>query len=158
MNKKVWMVLGAVLLAGLAAVPLVHAELNGAHQGMAMHGGHDGYGMMGMGPFGKLRRLKSQLDLTDSQVDQLHAIAKDVRQQNAPLRTQIHGNMQNVARILIEDPSNVAKAQQLLDQQSATEQQLRGNILNGVSKALGILTAEQRTKLRQILDEKAGHA
>jgi Spy/CpxP family protein refolding chaperone len=101
--------------------------------------------------FGHLRHLKSQLDLTDDQVTQLKTIAQSLRDQNAQYRDQLHGGMQQVAQTLIKDPSNVAAAQAILDGQSTAENAMKKNALNAASKALQVLTADQRAKLGDAL-------
>jgi Spy/CpxP family protein refolding chaperone len=155
MNRKVWMTLGAVLLAGVIAVPILHAERTWHGRG----GSDQSFsGMEAMGPFGHLRGLRSKLDLSDDQVTQIKAIFKTVHDQNAASRTQIRTNMRAAAKSLLSDPTNVAGAQQILDQNSATEQQLKANLLSGVAKAITILTPDQRARLGQILDARANRA
>jgi Spy/CpxP family protein refolding chaperone len=152
MNRKAGMTLGAVLLAGVTAVPILHAE-----RIWHSHGGGQSAGMEGM-PFGGLHRLRSKLGLTSDQVTQIKTIFKGVRDQNATSRSQIRANMRSAAKTLLSDPSNIAGAQQILDQNAATEQQLKANLLAGVAKAFAVLTPDQRTKLGQILDERANRA
>lgn len=147
MKKKILIGAGMVALAAfLAYVPFAFADRT-----MMSH--RDG--MMGGGPgmafFGHLRHLKSDLNLTDDQVTQIKAIAQSLRDQNAQYRDQLHGGMQQIAQTLIKDPSNVAAAQAIIDGQSATENAMKKNALTAASKALQVLTADQRAKLGDAL-------
>ena len=144
-------ILAVVVLLAIAAVPFVYAQ--------APHGGGHGRGDFGaFGMLGRIGRLKSQLNLTADQETQLKAIFVEVRTQNEPYRTQLRGSMQGVAQILLTDPNNVAGAQAILDQQAAARKSMESNMLAAASKALNVLTPEQRTKLSDILAQRAaGH-
>ena len=61
--------------------------------------------------------------------------------------------MSQVAQILIKNPNDVASAQALLDQQLENERVMRTNALNAASKALNVLTPDQRTKLSTMVQE-----
>ena len=98
--------------------------------------------------------MKSELDLTDAQVDQLKEIAKATHEQNGQYREQIHGTLKQVATVLLTNPNDIAGAQAVLDQQAAAEKALKSNLLVAASKALNVLTPEQRTKLALHLAER----
>lgn len=150
--KKRTLVIAAVLTALLtaAAVPFVHA---GAAR--RMHGdlafGHAGLSFL----HHHLGKLKDELDLSDAQAAQLHTIFRETRQQNAPYREQMHGTMKSVAQTLIADPNDVAGAQALLDRQEDAHRAMRNNIVVAASKALNVLTPEQRAKLAGLVAEHA---
>lgn len=153
MKKKILIL--TVVLAALAAVPILHAGPgfgHGRHAGPGMGGD---MGAHGFAILGYLGRIREELDLTDAQADQIHAILKETHEQNAQYREQLHGSMKNVAQTLIANPNDVAGAQALLDQQAAAERALKANMLTAASKALNVLTAEQRTKLAEIVAEHA---
>ena len=139
MSRKTGLILGGFIVLLAAAVPFVYAS-RGMHRG-----GH------GLAFFGHMRALRQQLDLTDDQVAKLKTIKDDLHTQNAPYRDQIHGGLQSIAKTLLANPNDVAAAQTQLDAQDAAERAMKTNTLNAVSKALNVLTPEQRTKLGAFL-------
>jgi Spy/CpxP family protein refolding chaperone len=148
--KKRLAILGFIIIAAAAAL---YAG-PGRHMRTGGHGGHGagfGAGMM----LGHLHEIADQLDLTDAQKTQIHAIVKETREANAQYHEQMHGGLKDVARVLIANPNDVAGAQAMLDQQTATERALKSNILRGVSKALNVLTPAQRTELADIVAKHA---
>lgn len=153
MKKKILIL--TVVLAAVAAVPFLYAGPgfgHARHGGPGMHGGGE-LGPHGFAILGYFGRVKEELDLTDAQTEQIHAILKETREQNAQYREQLHGSMKSVAQALIANPNDVAGAQAILDQQAAAERALKANMLSAASKALNVLTPEQRTKLAEIVAE-----
>jgi Spy/CpxP family protein refolding chaperone len=141
------LILITIILAAVAAVPFVYAG-PGGH---GFHGMHGGMGSMGEGHgmafLGHLDKIKGELDLSDAQVDQLKEIVKATHEQNQQYREQMHGTMKAVATTLLTNPNDVAGAQAVLDRQDASEKALKANLIVAASKALNVLTPEQRTKL-----------
>ena len=152
MKKRLILTATVIAIAALAIVPMVYAGPGGHGR----HGGGEGFGGPGMAMFGHLAHLKDKLDLSDQQVDQLKAIFADVHQQNAQNRDQLHGGMKDIAQTLLKNPNDLAAAQAILDQQTAAENAMKANVLQATSKALNVLTADQREKLGTILAEHAG--
>jgi len=152
MNKRNVFVIAILAIVTLAGVPFIYAQhQNGMHGGMrGMHGGP--FAELGLG---HLQHAKEYLGLTDAQVDQLKAIGAELHEQNAPFRKQLHGGLMQVAQTLVSDPNNVAAAQALLDQQNAAEQTLKANTLAAASKALNVLTPDQRAKVGEFLNKRA---
>jgi Spy/CpxP family protein refolding chaperone len=148
--KKRLAILGLVILAAAAAL-----YAGPGRQHMRGHGGPGGHGFGAGFMLGHLHEIASELDLTDDQKTQIHAIFKETREANEQYHEQMHGGLKNVARVLIDNPNDLAGAQALLDQQTATERALKSNILRGVSKALNVLTPAQRTELAEIIAKKA---
>lgn len=109
----------------------------------------------GLGIIGGLERMKDALDLSDPQVEEIKAIYVELHDQNAQPREQMRGNRKSIADTLLDDPSNIAAAQKVLDEQAAAEAQLKTNVLNATAKAIAVLTPEQREKLRTILAQRA---
>jgi Spy/CpxP family protein refolding chaperone len=142
MNKRNLTIAALVAIVALAAVPILHAQ-----QGR-MHGAH-AFG--GFAFLGRLQHMKSALNLSDQQTDAIAAIAKDFHQQNAQYRQQLHGGLKAVAQALINNPNDIAGAQALLDQQSAAEKAMKSNALVAASKALNVLTPDQRAKLGEFV-------
>jgi len=140
-------ILGSILVvAALAAVPFVYAQE------------HHGFGHRGAGEFGffggrHLDKLAEQLNLSQQQVDQIKAIFAELHEQNAQSRESIHGGFKAVMETLLKNPDDTAAAQALIDQQAATERTLKTNMLAATSKALNVLTPDQRTQLGQMIEE-----
>jgi Spy/CpxP family protein refolding chaperone len=144
MTKRNLTIAAAVIALVLVAVPIAYAQ----HR---MH--HGGPEAFGFGMMGHLGHLKAKLDLTDEQADQIKAIAKNFHEENA----QLHGGLKSVAKALIANPNDLAGAQAILDQQAAAEKAFKANALVAASKALNVLTPEQRTKLGELMAEREEH-
>jgi Spy/CpxP family protein refolding chaperone len=150
MKKRTWILTAILVVATIAAVPFVYG---GPGRGHGVFGGHPAFGH-GMGILGHMGEIREELDLSDAQVDQIKAIFRDAFEQNAANRQRLHGGMESIARTLIANPNDIAAAQALIDQQAEAERVLKTNILASMSKALNVLTPDQRTKLGTLLDER----
>ena len=144
-------------VAVLAAVPFVYAGPGG--RGMRGHGGPGMHGAFGAGFgagmfFGHLGHLKEELELSDAQVEQIRAIFAETQAQNAQYRDQLQGGMHDAAELLLANPNNVAGAQAILDQRAAAHKAMQTNMLAAASKALNVLTPEQRAELTQIIQKR----
>lgn len=135
MTKRTLIALAVVATLAVATVPLVNA------QGRRHHGGE---GLMALG---RLEVAREALGLTDQQVTQLKTIASELRAQNAPYREQLRGGIAAVAQTLVANPSDLAAAQALLDKQTDAERTMKLNALTAASKALNLLTPDQRAKV-----------
>jgi Spy/CpxP family protein refolding chaperone len=147
MNKKYLTIAAVVATLVLVVAPFALAQ--------RMHGGpHGGPGELGGVMFlGHLQHAKQALGLSDQQVSDIETIVKALHTQNAQYRESLHGSMQQIATTLIANPNDLATAQALLDKQSETERQLKSNALAAASKALNVLTADQRAKLGEFIKE-----
>ncbi len=142
MNKRYILGAGLAILIVAAAVPFLYA------QPMRHHGGGE------FGFFGHLDKAKDKLGLTDDQVAQIKAIGDDLKAKNAPYRDQVRGGFQSIASTLLNNPNDLAAAQALLDQQSQAERTMKSNMLAATSKAISVLTPEQRAKVAQFIAER----
>src|SRR3954447_1509454 len=104
--------------------------------------------------FGHLRGAKAALGLSDQQADDIKKIFTDLRTQNAPYRESLRGGRQAIAQILLANPNDVAGAQALIDKQTEAERQMKSNALAAFSKALNVLTPEQRAKASNFLQQQ----
>jgi Spy/CpxP family protein refolding chaperone len=104
--------------------------------------------------FGHMRGAKAALGLSDQQADDIKKIFTDLRAQNAPYRESLRGGRQAIAQALLANPNDVAGAQALLDKQSEAERQMKTNALAAFSKALNVLTPDQRTKASNFLQQR----
>ncbi len=145
MRKSIVFSAAAIVLVALIAVPFAFAQ-----RGRAMHA--EGFG----GPMilGHLQHAKQALGLSDQQVSDIRGVFENLRQQNEPYRTSMRTTMQQVAQTLLNNPNDVAAAQALIDQQIDAERAMKTNALNAASKALNVLTADQRTKLSTMVQER----
>ena len=150
MKKHTIAIATAVVLAALVAVPIAFAQ-HARH----MRGEGFGGGML-FGHLGHLGHVKSQLGLTDQQTSDIKAIFQQLRQQNQPYRDSMRSTMQQVAQTLINNPNDVAAAQALINQQADAERTMKLNALNAASKALNVLTPDQRGKLSAMMQEHMG--
>lgn len=148
MNKKYLTIAAVIATLALVAAPFALAQ--------RMHAGpHGGPGDLGGVMFlGHLQKAKAALGLSDQQVTDIETIFKDLRTQNQQYRQSLHGTMKDVITTLINNPNDVAAAQALLDKQEATEHQMKSNALAAASKALNVLTPDQRTKLGTFVAER----
>jgi Spy/CpxP family protein refolding chaperone len=143
MKKRTLIFSAAALVIVLAAVPFAMAQhMRGRH-------GHRHGGMM----FG-LEGAKSALGLSDQQSTDIKQIFTDLKTQNEPLRTSMRGGRQVIAQLLLANPNDVAGAQALLDKQIDAERQMKHNALTAASKALNVLTPDQRTKASAFLQQR----
>jgi periplasmic protein CpxP/Spy len=165
MKKRIILIAVVLIAAALLAVPALVAGPGGAgrhgfggpgRHGYAGHGPGGGHGIGGNHAemlLGHLRHLKDELDLTDQQAEQIKAIVGEAHEQNAGQREQLHGGFRSIAEVLLANPNDIAGAQAILDQQAAAERALKTNLLTATSKALNVLTPEQRAKLGARLAE-----
>jgi Spy/CpxP family protein refolding chaperone len=152
MKKRLALIGTIVIVAALTALPLSAGP--GGH-GFRGHGSPGGHGMGdGLGILGHLKQLKEELALTDQQIGQIAGIFAEVHAQNEEYREQRHDGLHGAMEALLANPSDVAGAQALLDQKAAADRVMKANLLNATSKALGVLTAEQRAELRTIVAER----
>jgi Spy/CpxP family protein refolding chaperone len=142
MKKRTLIFSAAALVIVLAAVPFAMAQ--------HMRGKHHGHGGMMFG----LERAKSALGLSDQQSTDIKQIFTDLRTQNEPLRTSLRGGRQAIAQLLLANPNDIAGAQALLDKQIDAERQMKHNALAAASKALNVLTPDQRTKASAFLQQR----
>ena len=147
MTTKRWSILAAVVAAIiLVAVPFVYAQGFG-------RGHHRDASDLAM--FDRLDRAQEALGLSDDQVDQIKTIGKALREQNAPYREELRGRHLLLAQTLLKNPNDLTSAQALLDAQVNAERTMQQNMLVAASKALSVLTPEQRQKAADLVSERA---
>jgi len=149
MKKQTLVIAAGVALVALIAVPFAFAQ-----HGRGMHGEAFGGPMF----LGHLQHVKQELGLSDRQASDIKTIFQNLRQQNQQYRQSMHSTMQQVAQILLNNPNDVASAQALIDQQTNAERTMKTNALNAASKALNVLTPDQRSKLSTMIQERMGRS
>jgi Spy/CpxP family protein refolding chaperone len=111
-------------------------------------------GDSGMAMFGHMHGAKSALGLSDQQATAIKKIFADLRTQNEPYRASLRGGRQAIAQVLLANPNDIAGAQALIDKQSEAERQMKTNALQAFSKALNVMTSDQRTKASAFLQDR----
>jgi Spy/CpxP family protein refolding chaperone len=149
MKKRTLLFTAAAVLIVVLAVPFAVAQ----HMYRAGFGRGCMRGNSAM-MFGHMRGAKAALGLSDQQSDDIKKIFTDLRAQNAPYRDSLRGGRQAVAQALLANPNDVAGAQALIDKQSEAERQMKSNALAAFSKALNVLTPEQRAKASNFLQQR----
>jgi len=147
MKKRLLIIAAALGLITLIAVPFAFAQHAGRHFG------HQGGGDLGVMMLGHLQHAKHVLGLSDQQVADIENIVKDLRTQNQPYRESLHSGLAGVVQTLINNPNDLAGAQAQLDKQTEAERQMKSNALVAVSKALNVLTPDQRGKLQDLVQD-----
>jgi periplasmic protein CpxP/Spy len=143
--KKTTLTLSIVALAALLTAPFLFA------QGFAHRRGAEGFGPFGGGKH--LAKLQQKLGLSDAQVTEIKTIFADLRTQNQPYREQLKGGMQSVITTLLNNPNDTAAAQSIVNQQEQAEAAMKTNTINAASKALSVLTPDQRAQLGQLIQQ-----
>lgn len=106
------------------------------------------------GALGMLGHAREELNLTDQQVDEIKGIFRQVHEQNAAQRDQLRGGRKEITAALLANPNSIAEAEAILDRQTQAERAIKLNLLNATSKALNVLTADQRAKLGTMIEER----
>jgi Spy/CpxP family protein refolding chaperone len=109
----------------------------------------------GHGMFRNIDRVREELNLSDNQVAQIKVIFAELREQNREYRESMRGGFGDVAEALLANPNDLAAAQKLIEEREAARSAMKANRLNAMSKALNVLTAEQRAKLSEIVAKRA---
>ncbi|HUP48677.1 MAG TPA: Spy/CpxP family protein refolding chaperone [Thermoanaerobaculia bacterium] len=153
MNRFLIVLTASLSLAAIAAAPFVYGDPHrpgrgpGARLGMPPRDGVPG-------PLAHLQRLRGELGLSDDQVAQISAILRSAREQNAPYREQLRGGRATVFEALLADPNDLAAAEAILDRQASAQRAIRANMIAATSRALNILTADQRETLSRLVAER----
>jgi Spy/CpxP family protein refolding chaperone len=142
--RKAMLITAAVLVVALVATPVVWARQH-------MKDEEQSPLMM----LEKLRQLRDELNLTESQRTKLREIGKETRQANKEYRAALRDNFVDAGLILVKNPDDIPAATAALDRNEAAKKDLRANVLEGVSKAIKVLTPEQRSILQQKLEHRA---
>jgi Spy/CpxP family protein refolding chaperone len=140
-----------VIVAVLVALALpAHAQRWGIGQGPAWAAA-PGPAAQGQPP--APAALKEALGLTDQQMQQLLDLRKQAAEDNRAVAEQIRAKRQELATLMQAANPDAAKAGQLLVDIKKLEDQRRAKLEEFRTKALALLTAEQKQKLAEL--EKA---
>jgi periplasmic protein CpxP/Spy len=134
------MVLGTGLMAGIAAVAQT------MHRARFQEGGFFG----GTG----IQFLVHRLDLTDAQKTQIKQIMAKEKPTMQPLIQQLSSSRQQHRQLVETAPFDESQAQTLATEQAQTIAQLMVERARVESEIYQVLTADQKTKLNQMLDQR----
>ena len=140
--------IASFLLASSAAFGLASPAL--ADDAPPMHRGHGGG--MARGPMMELRGL----DLTQEQQDQVFKIFHDQAPAVHEQMKQMRAAHESLARLASADTFDAAKAKEAADQEGRAHAQLALIHAQGMAKVRAVLTPEQRAKLDQQQQARAG--
>lgn len=156
MKKRIAVITVVIALGTLAAAPLLLAH---PHRAMGrpefrpgargVHGPRAGAGLLG-----QLGRFRAELGLTEEQSARIRTIIAETREQNVPHREELRKRRRAAAQALLANPSDVSGARELIDERADAQRKLQTNVLNATSKALAVLSADQRAKLSTMLAER----
>ena len=136
----------AIIMAVAVAVPVVLAQSTGGDDGGRRgHKGHFGRGHEG--------RIFSQLDLTDTQKEQIKAIREKNRESLRPLMEQIRAKRQEIRQANEGGTVNEALVSQKLSEIAPLEAKMMAERARIHQETLSVLTPEQRTKLEQMREQ-----
>jgi len=124
--------LAALLLAGTAIAQGPHGR------------GGDFFGPM-------LGDMTDILDLTDAQQAQIKQIHENARPAMKSLMQQEHQSHQALMQLITSGSFSEAAAKKILDQESTVHEQLALQHAQTSAQAYQVLTAEQKTKLAQVM-------
>lgn len=119
----------------------------------AMAPGMAGGWCMGMGMLGK---LKTALNLTSEQVAQLQAIQKDFMDSTQGLRADIQAKMKQMLDLWKVDQPDAVAIKGLANELDALRSQIRDSAIDHAIQAIGVLTPDQRAKLRDMMSKTPG--
>jgi Spy/CpxP family protein refolding chaperone len=163
----------SVLLV-LSGVPLVHSGMMepapgpsaGGHGGMMgspMMPGMEEGGMPGMAePMGRhqpgqlIRRLKTELGLSDAQTTQLRQIFFQAMKTGIQERAQLRVAQLNVEELLGAEPVDMTQVEAKLKESEGLRTRLRLHLIQAHEQAKALLTPEQRQKLEQLHERMPG--
>lgn len=155
MKTKAILVMLLVAASVFATVALAHGPRGRAEMGERGIRGHAGMGeRQFLGPLERLERLRDQLGLTDVQIEAIRAIGQEVRDANAASRDQLRDGKGDVVSILIANPNDLAGARAAMQARETAMAKMKDNALEGASRALKVLTPEQREKLGAIVAKR----
>lgn len=163
----------AVLLV-LSRVPLVHSGMMGPSpgpsagrpgglRGSPMRPGLEEGDMPGLAePLGRhqpaqlIRRLKTELGLSEAQTTQLRPIVFQAMKRGIEAHAQLRVAQLEVAELLEAEPVDMAQVEAKLKESEGLRTRLRLNLIQAHEQAKAVLTPEQRQQLDQLHERMPG--
>jgi len=149
--KSLWKWMPVIALVLVAALPLSAQGWAGPRGGRAWGAG-PGWAAAGQNPPAPAA-LKEALGLSDQQMQQLRDLRKQTAEDNRAVVEQIRSKRQELAALMQSANPDPAKVGQLMVDIRKLEDQRKARVEEFRTKALALLTAEQKQKLADL--EKA---
>ncbi|MCL9776399.1 CpxP family protein [Vibrio methylphosphonaticus] len=153
------MKLAKKLVLVAAVLPLTFATASAfAYGGKGGHHGKGGDGQCG----GFDRKVFSQLDLTDAQKEQMKEMRQSMksemkakRGENVGSKTaEMQARHQKMQDVVLADTFDAAAANELASEMVAKQTERRVKMMEKQHEMLSILTPEQKTKLKEVQQER----
>jgi len=152
------MKLAKKLVIAAAALPIALGSASAFAYGGGKGGHHGGKGMGGQCG-GMDKRIMRQLDLTEEQKTQLKELRQQGREAGQANRSEKFAKMQahqeKVQALVLADNFDQQAAQELANEMVAQRSEMKVTMLERQHQAMSILTAEQKTKFKQLQAERA---
>ena len=152
MSKKVLVV--SMILALLVTAGVVVAQCRcGGGTGATCSAGKMGQGKMGQGMMGQMAK---ELNLTPDQTKQLQQIHSDFMDATKATRDQLKAERQTMKSLWMADTPDPAAIKAEFAKIDELKAQLRDAGVDNAIRALGVLTPDQRAKLKTMIQKKMG--
>ena len=152
MTRKIWLATAAVALAGVIAIPVMaqppQGRGAGRGAGMGMGPGPGGPGGGRGGPMGMLRGV----DLTEAQRAQIKTIHESARGGDTP-RVDVMELQKQLHLAILADSVDAPKLEELKVALANAEAVALAKRIDVETRIAQVLTAEQRAKARQALEQ-----
>jgi Spy/CpxP family protein refolding chaperone len=155
--KRIVLGAGAALLAvGVAAGAFVHAQDQNTNRPPRPFMGAGGPGRSGGfgGPMGLLPRLGRELNLTDTQKDQIKAIADTHKDEWKSLAERERAAHQALNALVMADAIDEASIRQKSADVAAVDADAAVMRAHAHAEVLQILTADQRAQLKTLISQR----
>jgi Spy/CpxP family protein refolding chaperone len=146
------LVVALLLCAGVVLAQRGRQPMKPAGPPAMAPGGGDGM-CMGMGMLGKMSK---ELNLSADQVAQLKTIQKGFMDSTQATRTDIQAMMKQMMELWMADQPDAGAIKDLAGQLDALRAQIRNSAIDHAVSGIGVLTADQRAKLREIIGKNPG--
>jgi Spy/CpxP family protein refolding chaperone len=100
--------------------------------------------------------MGKELNLSADQLTQLKAIQKDCMDSTQSIRTDIQAKMKQMMDLWMVDQPDAGAIKDLASQLDALRMQIRNSAIDHAVSAIGVLSADQRAKLRDMMKKSPG--
>jgi Spy/CpxP family protein refolding chaperone len=145
MNHKRFTLAALTVIAGAAVLFLGACRAHGPHHGTP---GKQAEFIIG--------RLKNELDLSQSQVDLLKDIQKQITQKIAENKPQWEQDFEFLKSQILSDSLDTGRIEQYMDSRQTGQQEVRDFILIQLKRFHDTLSTAQKQKLVALLEEMKG--
>lgn len=144
-------------LAALLAAPAAWADggyrHGGGHASMSSHGGH-GHGTAGGHLLRHLLKHKQELQLSDEQVGKLRTVALDADRTAIRAEADVRVSERELRSLLWDEQAQLPAIEAKVKEQKGFEAAARIATIKARRDLLGVLSPEQRTKLKALWQQR----